>query len=70
MNQPIGSVRQELLRRRDELRDFFIYLACEAQDDSSRNKVLAQEHALVDAAIREMADELTKIEQHLLELND
>ena len=69
MNQPIGSVRQELLRRRDELRDFFIYLACEAQS-SSRNKILAQEHALVDAAIREMADELTRIEQHLLELND
>ena len=69
MNQPIGSVRQELLRRRDELRDFFIYLACEAQN-SSRNKVLAQERALVDAAIREMADELAKIEQHLLELND
>ncbi|MEZ5591033.1 MAG: hypothetical protein R3F53_10150 [Gammaproteobacteria bacterium] len=69
MNQQIGSVKQELIRRRDELRDFFVYIAREAQSLSG-NKVLAQERVIVDAAIREMADELVKIEQHLLELND
>lgn len=69
MNQQPGSVKQELLRRRDELRDFFMHITCEAQGSSSY-RVLAHEHAVVDAAIREMASELTKIEQYLLELKD